>query len=115
MDDRRPDRALAATGVDNQAIFRLFDFAPESVSLRKAEVDVTIPGASAFLLTARERQILDLLIRGLSAREISRREGLRPQTVKNYVTTIYQKLGVVDRAELVEEWGHLTDGSSPNL
>ncbi len=77
------------------------------VSLSKAEVDVTIPGASAFLLTARERQVLELLLRGLSAREISRAEGLRPQTVKNYVTTIYQKLGVADRAELIEEWGHL--------
>ena len=70
---------------------------------------VTIPGASAFVLTARERQILVLLLRGFSAREISRAEGLRPQTVKNYVTTIYQKLGVADRAELIEEWGHLTE------
>jgi DNA-binding CsgD family transcriptional regulator len=70
-----------------------------------------IPGASAFLLTTRERQIFTLLLGGLSAREISRAEGLRPQTVKNYVTTIYQKLGVVDRAELIEEWGHLTDGA----
>jgi len=79
--------------------------------LSKAEVDVTIPGATAFLLTPRERQILELLLRGLSAREISRSEELRPQTVKNYVTTIYQKLGVADRAELIEEWGHLTEGS----
>ena len=71
---------------------------------------MTIPGASAFLLTARERQVLELLLRGLSAREISRSEELRPQTVKNYVTTIYQKLGVADRAELIEEWGHLTEG-----
>lgn len=76
---------------------------------------MTIPGATAFLLTTRERQILELLIRGLSAREISRSEGLRPQTVKNYVTTIYQKLGIVDRHELIEEWGHLTEGSPPSL
>ena len=76
---------------------------------------MTIPGATAFLLTTRERQILGLLIRGLSAREISRSEGLRPQTVKNYVTTIYQKLGVVDRHELIEEWGHLTEVAPPSL
>ena len=76
---------------------------------------MTIPGATAFLLTTRERQILELLVRGLSAREISRAEGLRPQTVKNYVTTIYQKLGVVDRHELIEEWGYLTEGSPPSL
>jgi DNA-binding CsgD family transcriptional regulator len=31
--------------------------------------------------------------------------------VKNYVTTIYQKLGVAGRAELIEEWGHLTERS----
>jgi len=89
----------------------VFDFLMADVSLSKAEVGVTIPGASAFLLTPRERQILELLLRGFSAREISRSEGLRPQTVKNYVTTIYQKLGVADRAELIEEWGHLTEGS----
>ena len=69
---------------------------------------MTIPGASAFLLTARERQILDLLLHGLSARAIARSKGLHAQTVKNYVTTIYQKLGVADRAELIEEWGQTT-------
>jgi DNA-binding CsgD family transcriptional regulator len=89
----------------------LFDPGLVDVSLNRAEVDVTMPGASAFLLTARERQVLELLLRGLSGREISRSEGLRPQTVKNYVTTIYQKLGVADRAELIEEWGHLTEES----
>ncbi len=94
---------MAETGL----FWSVFDFGPMDVSLSKAEVDVTIPGASAFLLTARERQVLELLLRGFSAREISRAEGLRPQTVKNYVTTIYQKLGVADRAELIEEWGHL--------
>jgi DNA-binding CsgD family transcriptional regulator len=68
--------------------------------------------ASAFLLTAREQQVLDLLLRGHSTREISRSEGLRCQTVKNYVTTIYQKLGVAGRAELLEEWGHLSEESA---
>jgi hypothetical protein len=58
------------------------------VSLSKAEVDGPFQ-VSAFLLTARTPT--DLLL-WVSRAAISR-SGLRPQTVKNYVTTIYQKLG----------------------
>ena len=50
-------------------------------------------------LSEREREILNLLAQGLSNREIAARLNLAQGTVKNYVTTILQKLGVRDRTQ----------------
>ncbi len=69
--------------------------------------------SSTFVLTAREEKVFTLMLRGLSARQIANAEGLRCQTVKNYVTTIYDKLGVAGRQELLDEWGHLVETESP--
>ena len=55
---------------------------------------------SVNVLTPRERQILEALVRGNTTREIAERCGIGRQTVKNYVTVIYEKLGVCRRAEL---------------
>jgi len=50
-------------------------------------------------LSEREREILELLAQGLSNREIGIRLSLAQGTVKNYVTTILQKMGVRDRTQ----------------
>ncbi|MGD9144455.1 MAG: response regulator transcription factor [Anaerolineae bacterium] len=50
-------------------------------------------------LSDREREILKLLAQGLSNREIADRLSLAQGTVKNYVTTILQKLGARDRTQ----------------
>jgi DNA-binding NarL/FixJ family response regulator len=50
-------------------------------------------------LSEREEEILRLVARGLSNREIADRLNLAPGTVKNYVTTILQKLGARDRTQ----------------
>jgi DNA-binding NarL/FixJ family response regulator len=50
-------------------------------------------------LTEREQTILQLLTAGLTNREIAVRLSLAHGTVKNYVTTILQKLGVRDRTQ----------------
>ena len=50
-------------------------------------------------LTEREIEILELVGRGLSNREIASRLSLAEGTVKNYVTTILQKLGARDRTQ----------------
>jgi DNA-binding NarL/FixJ family response regulator len=50
-------------------------------------------------LSEREREILRLVSLGLSNREIAERLSLAQGTVKNYVTTILQKLGARDRTQ----------------
>lgn len=52
------------------------------------------------VLTPRERQVLDRLLLGETTRSIADSYGLSRQTVKNYVTVIYEKLGVRSRADL---------------
>jgi two-component system, NarL family, nitrate/nitrite response regulator NarL len=54
-------------------------------------------------LTARESEVLQLIAEGLSAPEIGRRIHLSPATVKTHLHTLYEKLGVSERAAAVAE------------
>ena len=54
-------------------------------------------------LTDREREILRLVARGLTAPDIGREIHLSPTTVKGHLHTLYEKLGVSDRAAAVAE------------
>jgi DNA-binding NarL/FixJ family response regulator len=60
------------------------------------------PVAQAFpQLTAREREIAELLATAACNGEIARTLGLSPKTVRNHVASICNKLGVLDRAQAV--------------
>ncbi len=50
-------------------------------------------------LTAREEEIVHWIAKGLTNKEIALRLNLTEGTVKNYVTTVFQKLGVQDRTQ----------------
>jgi DNA-binding NarL/FixJ family response regulator len=52
-------------------------------------------------LTAREREVLDLIAQGLSNPEIAARLYLSPKTVRNHVSNIFAKLQVADRAQAI--------------
>jgi DNA-binding NarL/FixJ family response regulator len=52
-------------------------------------------------LTAREREILDLIARGHGNPEIARRLFLSPKTVRNHISHIFAKLQVADRAHAI--------------
>jgi len=52
-------------------------------------------------LASRERDVLDLLAAGASNVEIARRLHLSDKTVRNYVSTVFAKLGVRDRAQAI--------------
>jgi two-component system, NarL family, response regulator DevR len=65
--------------------------------LRKAKFDEKDPKLSR--LSPQEERILDMVGEGLTNREIAERIHLSDKTVKNYVSTILQKLEVARRAE----------------
>ena len=92
-------RAIGAVG-DGEAIFspavavRLADYFANSIR----------PGAPPDVfpeLSEREREILDLLARGLKNPEIAARLYLSPKTVRNNVSNILHKLQVADRTHAV--------------
>ena len=55
----------------------------------------------AFGATAREREVATLLARGLSRAEMAETLVLSPHTVEDHVKSLYEKLGVASRHELV--------------
>ena len=60
-----------------------------------------IQDSAASQLTPRELQILALLAKGLDNHRIAEQVKLAEQTVRNYVTVIYEKIGVCSRVEAV--------------
>jgi DNA-binding NarL/FixJ family response regulator len=52
-------------------------------------------------LTAREREVLELVAQGRSNAEITRTLVLSPKTVRNHVSNVFTKLQVADRAQAI--------------
>ena len=53
------------------------------------------------LLTKREIDVVKLVVQGHTNRDVAQKLGLTEHTVSNYLFTIYEKLGVSSRVELV--------------
>ncbi|MDQ6695641.1 MAG: response regulator transcription factor [Chloroflexota bacterium] len=60
-----------------------------------------LPNQAFDELTARERQILDLIARGRSNTDIAQQLVLSPKTVSNNVSNVLAKVQAADRAELM--------------
>lgn len=58
------------------------------------------PGGGMARLTPREAEVVHLLADGLSTRDISQKLALTEHTIRNYLSSIYEKLGVSSRVEL---------------
>ena len=101
LKDAQKDDMLAAIRAvgKGEAIFspaiavRLIDFftAPRPIAPPQAFPE----------LTEREREILNLIAQGHNNTEIATRLVLSPNTVRNYVSNIFSKLQVVDRAQAI--------------
>ena len=89
-------RAIAAVG-SGEAIFspsiatRLIDF---FANIQPTALPQALPE-----LTEREHEILTLIAHGLSNAAIAKQLGLSTKTVSNYVSNIFSKLQVADRAQ----------------
>jgi DNA-binding NarL/FixJ family response regulator len=60
--------------------------------------------AVAATLTAREREVLDMLVQGLSKKEIAARMNVSFATVRTHLEHVYKKLHVRTQAEAVARW-----------
>ena len=80
---------------NNQDLLFLLDFVTQLKPLR-----VVKSGGGMRLLTPREAEVVHLLAEGMSTREISHKVGVTEHIIRNYLSNIYDKLGVSSRVEL---------------
>ena len=80
---------------NNQNLDILLEFLTELKPLRLLK-----RGAGISRLTPREFEVVHLLAEGQSTREISQKLAVTEHTVRNYLSMIYDKLGVSSRVEL---------------
>jgi len=67
-----------------------------------AQIDATLAKRNARVeLSEREKQVLDMLVKGRSNKEIAHGLGISENTVKVHTTRVFEKLGVADRLEAV--------------
>lgn len=74
--------------------------------------DGRVATAIAELLTEREREVLELMVRGLGNTAIAERLVIKEGTVKSHVKHILRKLGAVNRAEVIARSMGALSGSS---
>lgn len=65
----------------------------------------TVHSSSIELLTAREKEILELIKTGLQNKEIAEKLHISPQTVRKHLENIYDKLQVNNRVEAISKLG----------
>ena len=65
-------------------------------AFRKKEVDLH--------LTDRERQVLELLAKGLLYKEIAAQLNVSPETIKKHCFNIYEKMHVKNRTEALNKY-----------
>ena len=61
------------------------------------------PGSSPLVFSGQEKRLFSLIVQGFSNREIAENMHLAEQTVKNYVSIIYAKLGVHNRSQAIQK------------
>ena len=57
-------------------------------------------------LTPREREVTQLLLTGMSTRDVAQELWVTPETLRGHVKAIFAKMGVASRAELFARLSH---------
>jgi DNA-binding NarL/FixJ family response regulator len=92
-----PEELAAAVAAAGQGLIVL----PKAVTERLLHEPAASAEELSESLTAREREVLDLLGHGLSNKLIGRELHISEHTVKFHISSLYAKLGVNNRAEAV--------------
>jgi len=85
----------------------------EELRTRERRRSVVLDGKGRIALTAREWEVVDLLLRSASTSEIATELGVAPVTVRRHVGSVERKLGVTTRAEVVALLTDATSTSTP--
>lgn len=96
--------ARTETTLDVPVLFELFSdlLGPKpGVSKDVAEPSISKAATARDMLTSKEREILELLLTGLSNSAISEQSGVALSTTKWHLKNIYGKLGVTTRTEAI--------------
>lgn len=93
---------------DTRNLVYVLDFLTQLKPLRLVKL-----GGGMDRLTPREAEVVHLLADGLSTRDISQKLTLSEHTIRNYLSAIYDKLGVSSRVELALYAVHREELSRP--
>jgi len=106
LKDAEPDEIHAAIRAAARGEAPL---APKAAAALLAERGSRSPAVE---LTAREREVLSLVVAGLANKQIARRLGISEKTVKGHLTNLFTRIGVTDRTQAAlwaERTGALRD------
>lgn len=95
----------ASYRTDIAELIRMCRSAAVSHEEKETQVNHASPASEAIgkALTQRQIEILQLFARGLSHQEVGAQLNVTPQTVKNYASAIFIRLGVKNKSEAVLE------------
>jgi DNA-binding NarL/FixJ family response regulator len=92
--------------VPRRFVLRLLD----ELRTRERRRSIVLAGKGRVSLTAREWEVVELLLRSWTTSEIAKELGLAPVTVRRHLGSVERKLGVSTRAEVV---ALLTESTTP--
>jgi DNA-binding NarL/FixJ family response regulator len=84
--------------VPRKFVSRLLD----ELRTRERRRSVVLEGRGRVVLTTREWDAVELLLRGATTSQIAEELGVAPVTVRRHLGSVEQKLGVTSRAEVIE-------------
>ena len=88
-------------------------FLDETARFVRANRTIESVHAEFLELTAREREVLDLIARGLDNAQIAKSLRLSEKTVRNHINSIFGKLGTQNRAQAIVRAREAGLGSTP--
>ena len=101
-ENHKLDQDMSGTQADGDENLPAQDCASPVERMESAIATWAEGAAMAYELTPREREILPLVVRGLDTSTIAQTLGVSDNTVRTHKKSLYRKLGVHSKQELLE-------------